>query len=109
MIHRIKSHWLTPAGLFSLAVIALCCFGLLWLHASMLSGAEAVYVTPNGKTFHNNPACMALAHSATVYSVDRFIAEAHGLKQCGICYRPSAKKATTKKSTARNDWAKGGQ
>jgi hypothetical protein len=38
-----------------------------------------------------------VSSAATVYSVDRFIAEAHGLKQCGICYRVSAKKATTPK------------
>jgi hypothetical protein len=64
-------------------------------------GAETVYLTPKGKTFHQTKTCMALSRATTVYTADRKEAEKHDLKPCGICYRkPAAAKATA------NDWAK---
>lgn len=64
-------------------------------------GADTVYLTPKGKTFHNSKTCMSLSRAAVVYSSDRKTAESHGLKACGICYRQQA----AKKAVA-NDWAK---
>lgn len=67
--------------------------------ASSLS-AETVYLTSHGKTFHESEKCMSLSRATVKLTADRKQAEAHGLKQCGICYRPK------KTAKAGNDWAK---
>ncbi len=64
-------------------------------------GAETVYFSPKGKTFHRTETCMALSRAATVYHADRAAAEGHKLVACGICWRKQAEK-----KSAANDWAK---
>lgn len=66
--------------------------------------AETIYVSKAGKTFHRVETCMALTRSKTKLAADRKIAETHGLKPCGICYRPSAAKKADN-----GQWAKGGK
>lgn len=68
-----------------------------------VSAADAtVYFTPRGKTYHQSPACMALSRARTVYHAQLADAQKHGLKECGICWRP--KKAAAKAEA--NGWAK---
>lgn len=78
---------------------------LLLLSALALSlSAETIWVSKSGKTFHRIETCMALSRSASKLTAERKAAESHGLKPCGICYRPKA----TKKAD-NTQWAKGGK
>ncbi len=69
--------------------------------------AGVVFVTPHGKTYHSVRECMALAKSRTVLTTDDKTAEAHGLRECGICAHRHAAGTEGKKKTANNEsWAK---
>jgi hypothetical protein len=74
----------------------------LALLAGSLSAAP-VLTTERGKTYHARK-CLALSRAKQVYTVSDADAKAHGLKPCGICYRP-AKAPKSDKSA----WMKGGK
>ncbi len=65
--------------------------------------SSMVYVTAHGKTYHTSRQCMALAKSDKVLQTTAAIAEAHGLKLCGICAHRSVKGTGSK--TFDNSWA----
>lgn len=63
--------------------------------------SSVVYVTARGKTYHTSRECMSVAKS-TVLQTTAKLAEAHGLKLCGIC----ARRGVSKAKTFDNSWAK---
>ena len=79
-------------------------FLLATLLLAASAAAETVYFSATGKTFHKSDACMSLARTQTKLYAERKEAEAHNLKQCGICFRPAAKKKADNSA-----WAKEGK
>jgi hypothetical protein len=68
--------------------------------------AGTVYVTPHGKTFHTDKACMSLAKSHNILTTDDKTADAHGLRECAICAHRHAAGTTTKSKNNNESWAK---
>jgi len=77
---------------------------ILLIAAAVTLHAATVYLSAHGKTFHARQTCMSLSRAKHVYTADRSAAEAHGLHECGICYRARASKSA-KAGTGNAAWA----
>lgn len=58
---------------------------LLGLILAAVSHAE--WITPHGKAYHSQRACIALRTTAEPREITKAEAEAKGLHACGICLR----------------------
>lgn len=65
--------------------------------------AGTVYFTPKGKTYHDNPKCMALSRATAVLVAEAKEAIEHGLVKCGI---EAHRKLTAAKKTNNAAWGK---
>jgi hypothetical protein len=77
---------------------------ILVIAAAVTMHAETVFLSAHGKTFHARQTCMSLSRAKHVYSADRAAATAHGLHECGICYRARAGKSA-KAGAGNASWA----
>jgi len=88
MVMLTMSCWLTPAA---------------WGQAipnPTPSPTQTVFFSEHGKTYHAKTTCFALSRTTEVFQSTLKDAEAHGLKQCHICFR------TRKTQPSAQDWAK---